>query len=64
MAAFPLTSNQSLHFWSSSPYAGNARSAWYVNFYGGLVYVSYRSDYVAVRLVREGCGVPVSVWAA
>jgi hypothetical protein len=38
-------------FWSSSPYVGNS-SAWFVNFYGGYVYLSNRNDNYQVRLVR------------
>ncbi len=48
---FPGT--PSLYFWSSSPYAGDAGSAWYVSFSSGSVYYySYRYLNFAVRLVR------------
>jgi hypothetical protein len=42
-----------LAFWSSSPYVGNANSAWHVDFgYGGVDDGSRSSD-LAVRLVRS-----------
>ena len=51
VTAFPGT--QSAWFWSSSPYAGNASSAWYVYFYNGYVNDYYsRTDGYHVRLVR------------
>ncbi|MFZ2990944.1 DUF1566 domain-containing protein [Ideonella sp.] len=51
-AAFPST--PSSIYWSSSPYVGNASSAWYVSFsYGGDVNDSGRlNSSFAVRLVR------------
>ena len=50
VAAFPGTPSW---FWSSSPYAGNASSAWYVYFYNGYVNDYYsRTDGYHVRLVR------------
>lgn len=42
-------------YWSSSPYAGNSASAWFVFFSYGYVSLSNdRSDIFAVRLVRAG----------
>jgi len=51
-AAFPNT--PSYWFWTSTPYAGYADGAWLVNFHLGLVSVSGRDYYGAVRLVRAG----------
>jgi hypothetical protein len=48
--AFPSTS--STYFWSSSPVAGYATSAWFVDFSNGLVYGSLRYSSDAVRLAR------------
>jgi hypothetical protein len=41
-------------FWSGSPYARNSNYAWFVNFNYGYANYSYRSDFLAVRLVRGG----------
>jgi len=41
-------------FWSSSPFVGDASSAWVVDFYFGDVVNYYRSSASAVRLVRGG----------
>ena len=41
-------------FWSSSPYVGDAHSAWSVSFDSGNVDSYYRSGSYAVRLVRGG----------
>jgi hypothetical protein len=53
-AAFPNTPSD--WFWTSTPYAGDADSAWVVDFYGGYVLNGNRNyDYYgAVRLVRVG----------
>jgi len=49
---FPLiTTGQ---YWSSSPYAGNATSAWLVNFGNGEDTISPKSGIKPVRLVRGG----------
>ena len=50
VAAFPAT--PSTWFWSSSPYAGDSVSAWFVLFGNGYVYYNYRGNDYAVRLVR------------
>ena len=50
--AFPATPSE--WFWSSSPYVGNASSAWFVYFGDGNVGSNYRGSYLAVRLVRGG----------
>jgi hypothetical protein len=47
---FPNT--QSNYYWSSSPYAGNNYSAWYVYFYNGSVSYSDKDGSGYVRLVR------------
>jgi hypothetical protein len=50
VTAFPAT--PSSRFWTSTPYAGNAASAWYVGFGNAYVYGYSRSGTVQVRLVR------------
>ena len=50
--AFPNT--PSSYFWSGSPYADVSGSAWFVDFYDGSAYDSYRYHYHHVRLVRGG----------
>ena len=50
--AFPNTSSSD--FWSASAYAGNSSYAWYVYFYDGGAYYSYKSNAFQVRLVRAG----------
>ena len=58
---FPNTPN-SLQAWSSSPYAGNFNTGWYVGFsYSwGEVGGSDRNSYNSVRLVRNGNATPVA----
>jgi hypothetical protein len=51
-AAFPAT--PASWFWSSSPYVGNASSAWFVFFNDGVVSAYGRSYSDYVRLVRAG----------
>ena len=51
-AAFPAT--PSSWFWSSSPYAGHASNAWYVDFGYGHLGFSFRVNTFYVRLVRAG----------
>lgn len=51
-AVFPAT--PSLHFWSSSPYAGYLSHAWYVVFNYGSSSIAPRSYALHVRLVRSG----------
>jgi len=41
-------------FWSSSTYVYGTYYAWYVHFYGGSVYFSYKTDTSYARCVREG----------
>ena len=41
-------------YWSSSPCAGSADRAWYVDFNRGYVYDSYKNVAYYVRLVRGG----------
>ncbi len=53
LTVFPETPVDS-YFWSASPRAGNADSAWGVNFYNGNSYGSYRGLSKHVRLVRSG----------
>ena len=50
--AFPNTA--STWYWSSTPYAGFADSAWNVNFNAVTVTAYSRLDRLAVRLVRSG----------
>jgi Protein of unknown function (DUF1566) len=50
--AFPATPANL--FWSSSPYVGDASSAWSVDFYLGGVYDVNRNSTYYVRLVRAG----------
>lgn len=50
--AFPNTPTS--YFWSGSPYAGAASSAWSVLFYNGYADVTTRSAVFYVRLVRAG----------
>lgn len=52
-SAFP--DMPSAAFWSSSPCVGNSAFAWIVGFSYGLVNFSHRSNYSAVRLVRDMC---------
>ena len=40
-------------FWSSSLYAGDSDAAWFVSFYGGYDYATFRSNSEYVRLVRS-----------
>ena len=47
-AAFPAMPSN--YYWSSTPYAGDSRNAWYVNFYDGSV--GNRDGNFHVRLVR------------
>ncbi len=49
---FPNTQGRA--FWSSSPYVGSARYAWYVGFVNGIVDFNFRSSTYYVRLVRAG----------
>ena len=51
-AYFPRTVNN--WYWSASPYAPNAGSAWYVYFDNGVDYPEVKGDGLAVRLVRGG----------
>lgn len=52
-SVFPNT--PSSWFWTSTPYAGDACCAWYVNFFDGYVSTDRRYGYNgAVRLVRAG----------
>ncbi len=51
-AAFPNT--RLSNYWSSSPYAGNANSAWYVSTNWGSVLAGAKSNANSVRLVRGG----------
>lgn len=63
-AAFPATPSAYLdyyYFWSTSPYVGVSNSgvagvgdAWFVNFFNGGVFHSYRGHSYSVRLVRDG----------
>jgi hypothetical protein len=49
--AFPATAVN--HYWSASPYVGDADFAWIVGFNGGDIHHSFnRSNVVQVRLVR------------
>jgi Protein of unknown function (DUF1566) len=52
ITAFPYTTSN--YYWTSSPYAGDAGSAWVVGFDSGFVSVSYsyRTDLFSLRLVR------------
>ncbi|ELP5728885.1 DUF1566 domain-containing protein [Vibrio vulnificus] len=51
--AFPNTPTG--RYWSSSPYARDSHSAWFVDFYYGSVYgYGYRGGNGRVRLVRVG----------
>jgi hypothetical protein len=47
---FPNTAR--LHYWSSSPYAGQENSAWQVYFYYGEAYPIGKDQEGHVRLVR------------
>jgi hypothetical protein len=47
---FPNT--QSFAYWSSNGYAGSGSFAWFVNFNGGYIGSSHRSNSLHVRLVR------------
>ncbi|MFI3187371.1 MAG: DUF1566 domain-containing protein [Methylococcaceae bacterium] len=47
---FPNTPTNA--FWSSSPDVGNTNYAWYVYFYNGFVFNSFRYSSLPVRLVR------------
>ena len=47
-----IASTASSWYWTATPYAAGPSYAWYVYFGGGVVYVNYRSNYYAVRLVR------------
>jgi hypothetical protein len=47
-------SSLSISFWSSSPSAGSAESAWHVYFYDGFYFTFLKSYSYAVRLVRGG----------
>lgn len=49
--AFPGT--QSNWYWSSSPFAGSAGSAWFVFFSNGLVHYGSRKGSYAIRLVKS-----------
>jgi Protein of unknown function (DUF1566) len=51
-SVFPGTPG--ISFWTSTPYAGDASSAWFVYFYNGFVYYGGRGSSLAVRLVRAG----------
>jgi hypothetical protein len=50
VTAFPATPANS--FWTSTPDAGDASLAWYVDFSDGIVYLCGRSCPLPVRLVR------------
>jgi Protein of unknown function (DUF1566) len=52
--ATPTTDVPLSSFWSGSPYAGGASSAWAVPFVSGLAYTGDRSSAFYVRLVRAG----------
>jgi len=52
VTAFPNT--PAGYSWSSSSYAGNSSSAWYVNFFTGSVSIVDKSSNYYVRCVRSG----------
>jgi hypothetical protein len=49
---FPATPTD--FFWSSSSYAGDSRSAWYVSFISGYVTFNDKGNANGVRCVRSG----------
>ncbi len=50
----PVAQDNLSWFWTSSPYAGNASGAWFVNFYDGGINDDLRVNSYHVRLVRSG----------
>ncbi|MCI5117447.1 MAG: DUF1566 domain-containing protein [Candidatus Electrothrix sp. LOE1_4_5] len=50
--AFPNT--ETIQFWSRSPLAVYSNDKWYINFFDGGTFASYRGGNYAVRLVRGG----------
>jgi hypothetical protein len=50
----PFTDVQSLYYWSSTTYAGNTSSAWYVHMYYGYVYIGNKDYSYYVWPVRGG----------